>query len=154
MKFRIVFWNVLNNNNNPWRYSSDEPWPAEQPPLAVFPDCICNVLPCKIIVDRRLCDTCCLHYRGWSLMMEAARISETSVDNYFTRQYIPEDNSELQKKISYRCRLEWHHLPTKFHENLQSGSKVICGLHTRHIDRQTHRQAEWWLHKPTFIFGE
>jgi hypothetical protein len=29
-------------------------------------------------------------------MMEAARTSETSVDNYFTRQYIPEDNSELQ----------------------------------------------------------
>jgi hypothetical protein len=27
-----------NNNNNPWRYSSDEPWLAEQPPLAVFPD--------------------------------------------------------------------------------------------------------------------
>jgi hypothetical protein len=30
------------------------------------------------------------------MMMEAARISETSVDNYFTRQYIPEDKSELQ----------------------------------------------------------
>jgi hypothetical protein len=29
-----------------------------------------------------------------SLMMEAVRTSETSVDNYFTRQYIPEDNSE------------------------------------------------------------
>jgi hypothetical protein len=29
-----------------------------------------------------------------ALMMEAARTSETSVDNYFTRQYIPEDNSE------------------------------------------------------------
>jgi hypothetical protein len=28
-------------------------------------------------------------------MMEAARTTETSVDNYFTRQYIPEDNSEL-----------------------------------------------------------
>jgi hypothetical protein len=28
-------------------------------------------------------------------MMEAARTSETSVDNYFTRQYIPEDISEL-----------------------------------------------------------
>jgi hypothetical protein len=27
--------------------------------------------------------------------MEAARTSETSVDNYFTWQYIPEDNSEL-----------------------------------------------------------
>jgi hypothetical protein len=31
-----------------------------------------------------------------ALMMEAARTSETSVDNYFTRQYIPEDKSELQ----------------------------------------------------------
>jgi hypothetical protein len=29
-------------------------------------------------------------------MMEAARTSETSVDNYFTRQYIPEDNSEIK----------------------------------------------------------
>jgi hypothetical protein len=28
----------------------------------------------------------------WSLMMEAVRTSETSVDNHFTRQYIPEDN--------------------------------------------------------------
>jgi hypothetical protein len=28
-------------------------------------------------------------------MMKAARTSETSVDNYFTQQYIPEDNSEL-----------------------------------------------------------
>jgi hypothetical protein len=29
-------------------------------------------------------------------MLEAVRTSETSVDNYFTRQYIPEDNSEHQ----------------------------------------------------------
>jgi hypothetical protein len=29
--------------------------------------------------------------------MEAARTSETSVDTYFTRQYIPEDKSELHK---------------------------------------------------------
>jgi hypothetical protein len=29
-----------------------------------------------------------------SLTMEAVRTSETSVDNYFTRQYIQEDNSE------------------------------------------------------------
>jgi len=33
-------------------------------------------------------------------MKEAARTSETSVDNYFTRQYIPEDNSELHLSIS------------------------------------------------------
>jgi hypothetical protein len=34
-----------------------------------------------------------------SLMKEAARTSETSVDNYFTRQYIPEDNSEIPALI-------------------------------------------------------
>jgi hypothetical protein len=28
-------------------------------------------------------------------MMEAARTSETSVDNYFTWQYVPEDKSEV-----------------------------------------------------------
>jgi hypothetical protein len=38
-------------------------------------------------------------------MMEAVRTSETSVDSYFTRQYIPEDNSE-------------HH--TRHRENLKS----------------------------------
>jgi hypothetical protein len=56
-----------------------------------------DVLPCKMIVDRR--------FRGMlppgisSLMRGAARTSETSVDNYFTRHYIPEDNSELH--VSY-----------------------------------------------------
>jgi hypothetical protein len=30
--------------------------------------------------------------------MEAARTSEMSVDNYFTRQYIPEDNSEFHTR--------------------------------------------------------
>jgi len=33
-----------------------------------------------------------------ALMMEAARSSETSVDNYFTRQYIPQDKSELHTR--------------------------------------------------------
>jgi hypothetical protein len=39
-------------------------------------------------------------------MMEAALTSETSVDNYFTRQYNPEDKSELHT----RCRenLKYH----------------------------------------------
>jgi hypothetical protein len=45
-----------------------------------------------------------------SLMMEAVRTSETSVDNYFTRQYIPEDNSELH---------------TRRHENLKSHTVLI-----------------------------
>jgi hypothetical protein len=38
-----------------------------------------------------------------SLMMEAARTSETSVDNYFTRQYIPEDNSEHGFEMPVSC---------------------------------------------------
>jgi hypothetical protein len=33
-------------------------------------------------------------------MMEAARTSETSVDNHFTRQYNPEDSSE-QTELPY-----------------------------------------------------
>jgi len=42
-----------------------------------------------------------------ALMMEAARTSETSVNNYFTWQYIPEDISELCavffKDLAYRA---------------------------------------------------
>jgi hypothetical protein len=41
--------------------------------------------------------SCLLGYtavENYSLMMEAVRTYETSVDNNFTRQYIPEDNSE------------------------------------------------------------
>jgi hypothetical protein len=56
-----------------------------------------DVLPCKIIFVRRLRSTCLII----ALMMEAARTSETSVDNYFTRQYIPEDKSELNKICTY-----------------------------------------------------
>jgi hypothetical protein len=52
-----------------------------------------DVLPCKIIDDLRFRGTCCLHHQA--TMTEAARTSETSVDNYFTRQYIPEDKFEL-----------------------------------------------------------
>jgi hypothetical protein len=44
-------------------------------------------------------------------MMEAVRTSETSVDNNFTRQYIPEDNSE-------------HH--TRRRENLKSHNLSVC----------------------------
>jgi hypothetical protein len=37
-------------------------------------------------------------------MMEAVRTSETSVDNHFTRQYIPEDNSEqVIFKFEMKC---------------------------------------------------
>jgi hypothetical protein len=38
--------------------------------------------------------SCLLGCSDSSLMMEAVRTSETSVDNHFTRQYNPEDSSE------------------------------------------------------------
>jgi hypothetical protein len=39
-------------------------------------------------------------------MMEAVRTSETSVDNYFTRQYIQEDNSEQFLKFITLMKME------------------------------------------------
>jgi hypothetical protein len=56
-----------------------------------------DVLPCKIIVDRRFRGTCCLHHQG-----------DESVHNYFTRQYIPEGKSELITAFVYiksMCRI-------------------------------------------------
>jgi hypothetical protein len=52
--------------------------------------------------------------------MEAARTSETSVDNHFTRQYNPEDSSE-------------HH--TRRRENLKSHTKAVLhySLYNLHL---------------------
>jgi hypothetical protein len=38
-------------------------------------------------------------------MMEAARTSETSVDNHFTQQYNPEDSSEHHSKDILQIRI-------------------------------------------------
>jgi hypothetical protein len=40
-------------------------------------------------------------------MMEAVHTSETSVDNHFTRQYIPEDSSEHHESIDI-CESKSH----------------------------------------------
>jgi hypothetical protein len=46
-----------------------------------------------------------------ALMLEAAHNSETSVDNYFTRQYIPEDRSELHTRRPENLKSHiWLHL--------------------------------------------
>jgi hypothetical protein len=50
-----------------------------------------------------------------AMIMEAAHTSEMSVDNYFTRHYIPEDKSEfhtrrrenLKSHIFYHCFCAW-----------------------------------------------
>jgi hypothetical protein len=45
-------------------------------------------------------------------MMEAVRTSETSVDNHFTRQYNPEDSSELGWNFHVITDLRIHTYPT------------------------------------------
>jgi hypothetical protein len=47
-------------------------------------------------------------------LMEAARTSESSADNYFTRQYLPEDKSELH---------------TRRRENLKSQKNCLSPIH-------------------------
>jgi hypothetical protein len=47
-------------------------------------------------------------------------------------------------KLSHQGPLHWHHLPSKFHENLPVSSKVTGG--EGHIDRQTNDMMS------TFIF--
>jgi hypothetical protein len=53
--------------------------------------------------------------------MEAASTSETSVDNYFTRQYIPEDNSEIHTRR--RENLKSHTVSLKFGNTVK---KIHC----------------------------
>jgi hypothetical protein len=54
-------------------------------------------------------------------MMEAVRSSETSVKNYFTRQYIPEDNFELHTRR--RENLKSHMNYIQFNVKTQAGSR-------------------------------
>jgi hypothetical protein len=87
-----------------------------------------DVLPCKIIVNRRFRGTCCLHRQ------EAARTSETSVDNYFTRQYIQEDNSELHTRRRENLKSHIRDLPkgTRATEKNLSG-KSAFGLRFKYV---------------------
>jgi hypothetical protein len=57
-------------------------------------------------------------------MMEAVRTSETLVENYFTRQYIPEDISELH---------------TRRRENLKSHISEVL------VPRSTGYRFEVWI---------
>jgi hypothetical protein len=63
-----------------------------------------------------------------ALMMDAARTFETSVENYFTRQYIPEDKSELH---------------TRRRENLKSHLKFFLQIFLlKHSIRRPKKRTE------------
>jgi hypothetical protein len=71
----------------------------------------------------------CLHHQ----MMEAVRTSETSVDNYFTRQCIPEDNSEHHTRR--RESLKSHEIIAVYSENHAKPVNTKC--------RITDYQSRW-----------
>jgi hypothetical protein len=59
--------------------------------------------------------------------MEAVRNSETSVDNHFTRQYIPEDNSEhhTRRRENLKYHKAYNRLSKEGYE-LKDGDAVAC----------------------------
>jgi hypothetical protein len=63
-------------------------------------------------------------------MMEAVSTSETSVDNYFTRQDIPEDNSEQHQKFIhvsvYLTVIDMNHLENAFTDNAADSMFLLC----------------------------
>jgi hypothetical protein len=78
-----------------------------------------------MIVDRR--------FSG----MEAVRTSETSVDNYFTRQYIPEDNSEqgmivFSVPLCYRLSVS-PYLPCVYFKRSVKLAVILRPLYLRHV---------------------
>jgi hypothetical protein len=50
------------------------------------------------------------------LMMEAVRTSETSIDNHFTRQYTPENNSEHHTRCRENLKSSFHTLSNSIHQ--------------------------------------
>jgi hypothetical protein len=74
-----------------------------------------DILPCKMI---------------GSLMMEAVRTSDTSVDNHFTRQYISEDNSE-NRHSDHKLALQFFNVKTviciTFHDKYGDNWNLAAG---------------------------
>jgi hypothetical protein len=107
-----------------------------------------------------------------SLMMEAVRTSETSVDNNFTRQYIPEDNSEhhtrrrenlkspivnLYGEVTLRCIRRFESLRIKKAKRLCSLSFLLrcrdqgtipCFLQFHHY---IHSEAAEWIYHSSLM---
>jgi hypothetical protein len=67
-------------------------------------------------------------------MMEAVRTSETSVDNHFTRKYIPENNSEqkLSKSLYLIMTLYnlWELLVAMLYKSLQPYVTILENVNT------------------------
>jgi hypothetical protein len=81
------------------------------------------------------------------MIVEAVRTSETSVDNHFTRQFIPEDNSDHHRLRVFGSRVvrrifrpkrdettgEWRKLHSEELHNLFSSPNVIRQIKSRRM---------------------
>jgi hypothetical protein len=92
-------------------------------------------------------------------MIEAVRTSETSVDNHFTRQYIPEDNSEQippanTLKLKQKIKLSHYgHAGTKGERKYSFYSFLISPLNG--VSGQRHAPATFycWRKDPQYQLG-
>jgi hypothetical protein len=78
-------------------------------------------------------------------MMEAVRTSETSVDNHFTRQYIPEVNSENHTRR--RENLKSHNLKMAFVMSfkIQDKEAQMCG------NKHSFIRFQWHYHSSEYF---
>jgi hypothetical protein len=85
-----------------------------------------------------------------ALMMEAAHISETSVDNYFTCQCIPEDKSELYLAVRdfgpiLSQRTQHHIYQTSLVDEKPKCAQIYRWTHTLNIQPAKLRSHETLL---------
>jgi hypothetical protein len=87
--------------------------------------------------------------------MEAVRTSETSVDNHFTRQYNPEDNSEhhtrrrenLKSHIGTKRSSNFENLYKNVIHNSKDKEEIIDNvLRITYFPRQLHIQYKYFWH--------
>jgi hypothetical protein len=80
-----------------------------------------------------------------TIISEAVRTSETSVDNYFTLQYIPEDNSEHHTRR--RENLKSH----KMMEAVRTSETSIDNYFTRQYIPEDNSEHNTTLHSFQFL---
>jgi hypothetical protein len=71
--------------------------------------------------------------------VEAAHTSETSVDNYITRQYIPEDNSEHVYVLFYSIYTDFYHISHFFQRTTNNVLEKAKSFYRRFSFGQTLR---------------
>jgi hypothetical protein len=84
--------------------------------------------------------------------MEAVRTSETSADNYFTRQYIPKDNSEhhTRRRENLKSHIEILRLPCEYKSPLINFvANNLEHFQTNSITYCIYTMNKTYLHRPT-----